>query len=91
MTFRDRNPKPGRGRRPAALAPVGATGTAQAATVDAGSWYELINQGSGKALDISGASTAEGTAVQQWTRDGGAHQRFRFADSGDGQQWQLAP
>ncbi|MFI6122524.1 RICIN domain-containing protein [Streptomyces sp. NPDC051064] len=95
MTFRDRNPKPGCGRRPAALAAVttlpaapsaglGGTETAQAATVDAGSWYELINQGSGKALDISGASTAEGTAVQQWTRNGGAHQRFQFVDSGDG-------
>ncbi|WP_010038611.1 MULTISPECIES: RICIN domain-containing protein [Streptomyces] len=63
---------------------LGATGTAQAATVDAGSWCELINQGSGKALDMSGASTAEGTAVQQWTRNGGAHQQFQFVDSGDG-------
>ncbi|MFE4694844.1 RICIN domain-containing protein, partial [Streptomyces sp. NPDC056749] len=33
---------------------------------------------------MSGASTAEGTAVQQWTRNGGTHQRFRFVDSGDG-------
>ncbi|MFE7274951.1 RICIN domain-containing protein [Streptomyces sp. NPDC057623] len=69
MTFRDRHPKPGRGRRPAALA-----------AVDAGSRDELINQGSGKALDVTGASTAEGTAVQQWTRNGGAHQRFQFTD-----------
>ncbi|MFE2023007.1 RICIN domain-containing protein [Streptomyces sp. NPDC059499] len=62
MTFRDRNPKPGRVRRPAALA-----------------------QGSAETLDISGASNAEGTVVQQWTRNGGAaHQRFQFVESGDG-------
>ncbi|MFB8117356.1 RICIN domain-containing protein [Streptomyces sp. NPDC055962] len=73
MTCRDRNTKPVRAGRPAALD-----------AVDVGSWYELINQGSGKALDISGASTAEGGAVQQWTRNGGAHQRFQFVDSGDG-------
>lgn len=31
---------------------------AEAATVDTHAWYVLVNRNSGKALDVSGASTA---------------------------------
>ncbi|MFJ3307202.1 RICIN domain-containing protein [Streptomyces sp. NPDC086549] len=85
----------GRGRRTGVIAAVtallavllaglGTAGTAQAATVETNAWYVLVNRGSGKALDVSGASTADGAAVQQWTRHGGANQRFQFVDSGGG-------
>ncbi|MEY9996521.1 hypothetical protein ABIE67_008553 [Streptomyces sp. V4I8] len=81
-----------RGRRTGALAAVtalmaalltglGAAGTARAATVDTNASYVLVNRGSGKALDVSGANTADGAALSQWTR---ANQRFRFVDSGGG-------
>ncbi|MEV0531445.1 RICIN domain-containing protein [Kitasatospora sp. NPDC050463] len=68
----------------ALLSGLGAVGTARAATVDTGAWYVLVNRGSGKALDVSGASTADGAALVQWARHDGANQRFQFVDSGDG-------
>jgi hypothetical protein len=33
---------------------------AEAATVDTNTWHALVNRNSGKALDVSGASTADG-------------------------------
>ncbi|WP_107083859.1 RICIN domain-containing protein [Streptomyces viridochromogenes] len=68
----------------ALLTGLGAAGTAQAATVDTNASYVLVNRGSGKALDVSGASTADGAAVHQWARHDGANQRFQFVDSGSG-------
>ncbi|UOB08337.1 RICIN domain-containing protein [Streptomyces sp. HP-A2021] len=68
----------------ALLSGLGAAGTAQAATVDTNGWYVLVNRGSGKALDVSGGSTADGAALSQWTRHDGANQRFQFVDSGGG-------
>lgn len=57
---------------------------AEAATVDTHAWYVLVNRNSGKALDVSGASTADGARVAQWTRSDGANQQWQFVDSGDG-------
>ncbi|MET9680602.1 non-reducing end alpha-L-arabinofuranosidase family hydrolase [Streptomyces coeruleorubidus] len=68
----------------ALLSGLGAVGAAQAATVDTNAWYVLVNRGSGKALDVSGASTADGAALSQWARHDGANQRFQFVDSGSG-------
>ncbi|MFF8394916.1 non-reducing end alpha-L-arabinofuranosidase family hydrolase [Streptomyces sp. NPDC016172] len=68
----------------ALLTGLGAAGTAQAATVDTNGWYVLVNRGSGKALDVSGASTADGAGLSQWARHDGANQRFQFVDSGGG-------
>ncbi|MFE9017164.1 RICIN domain-containing protein [Streptomyces sp. NPDC007808] len=93
LTFSGRWPR--RGRRPGVLVAVtallaallsglGAAGTAHAATVDTNAWYMLVNRGSGKALDVSGASTADGAGVAQWARHDGANQRFQFVDSGGG-------
>src|SRR6185312_13397026 len=59
-------------------------GVAWAATVDTNAWYVLVNRNSGKALDVSGASTADGAAVLQWSRHDGANQQWQFADSGNG-------
>jgi hypothetical protein len=52
--------------------------------VDTNASYVLVNRGSGKALDVSGASTADGAAVHQRARHDGANQRFQFVDSGGG-------
>jgi poly(3-hydroxybutyrate) depolymerase len=57
---------------------------AEAATVDTNAWYVLVNRNSGKALDVSGASTADGARVAQWTRTDGANQQWQFVDSGGG-------
>jgi hypothetical protein len=60
------------------------TGAASAATVDTSAWYVLVNRGSGKALDVSGNSTADGAAIHQWTRHNNANQQWQFVDSGGG-------
>jgi Ricin-type beta-trefoil lectin domain-like len=60
------------------------TGAASAATVDTNASYVLINRNSGKAMDVSGASTADGAVVHQWSRHDGANQQWQFVDSGNG-------
>ncbi|MGW2292019.1 RICIN domain-containing protein [Streptomyces phaeochromogenes] len=57
---------------------------AEAAMVDTNAWYVLVNRNSGKALDLSGASTADGARAGQRTRNDGANQQWQFVDSGDG-------
>nr|WP_229832866.1 RICIN domain-containing protein [Streptomyces narbonensis] len=57
---------------------------AEAATVDTNASYVLVNRNSGKALDVYGASTADGARVSQWTRNDGTNQQWQFADSGGG-------
>ncbi|MEV5721569.1 hypothetical protein AB0L41_47595 [Amycolatopsis mediterranei] len=41
------------------------TTTAVAATVDTSAWYVLLNRNSGKTVEVQGASTADGAAVDQ--------------------------
>ncbi|AIS01329.1 RICIN domain-containing protein [Streptomyces glaucescens] len=60
------------------------TAPAEAAAVDTDAWYVLVNRNSGKALDVSGMSTADGARVNQWTRNDGNHQQWQFVDSGGG-------
>ncbi|GAA3463798.1 poly(3-hydroxybutyrate) depolymerase [Saccharothrix longispora] len=57
---------------------------AAAATVDTGAWYVLVNRTSGKALDLSGSSTADGARITQWMRHDAANQQWQFQDSGGG-------
>ena len=52
-------------------------------TVDDGV-YELVGAGSGKALDVSGASRADGAAAQIWTRNSTMAQMFRVVLGSDG-------
>jgi hypothetical protein len=54
------------------------------ATVSPSAIYELEAKHSGKVLDISAASTADGANVQQWVRNGTAAQRFRFEPTAAG-------
>ncbi|WP_418276562.1 RICIN domain-containing protein [Isoptericola jiangsuensis] len=57
---------------------------ARAATIDTNAWYVLVNKHSGKALDVNGRGTADGTAIAQWTRNDGAWQQWRFVSKGSG-------
>ncbi|WP_197289798.1 RICIN domain-containing protein, partial [Saccharothrix sp. NRRL B-16348] len=61
-----------------------ASAPASAATVDTTAWYVLVNRSSGKALDVSGVSTADGAPLHQWTRTNANNQQFQFVDSGGG-------
>src|SRR5205823_5200867 len=59
---------------------------ASAATVDTTAWYVLLNHNSGKALDVNGASTADGANVQQWSDWNGSNQQWQLVqvDGGTG-------
>ncbi|MFI6028158.1 family 43 glycosylhydrolase [Amycolatopsis magusensis] len=57
---------------------------AEAATVDPGATYVLVNRHSGKALDVYDLATADGARIAQWTRNDGAWQQWQFLDSGGG-------
>ncbi|MET8995693.1 RICIN domain-containing protein [Amycolatopsis sp. NPDC004169] len=52
--------------------------------VQVGVNYSLVAAHSGKAADISGASTAAGAALIQWTSHAAANQQFDFLASTDG-------
>ena len=57
---------------------------ADAATVDTGASYVLVNRGSGKALDVYNLATTDGARITQWARNDGAQQQWQFVDSGSG-------
>jgi hypothetical protein len=42
-------------------------------------YFEFVARNSGKCLDVTGGSSADGTRLQQWTCYGGANQLFRVA------------
>lgn len=47
-------------------------------------WRRLVNRVSGKALDVTGASTADGAKVIQWTPSGSTNQQWQFLPNPDG-------
>ncbi|MWA11449.1 RICIN domain-containing protein [Streptomyces sp. BA2] len=58
------------------------TGTVKG--VGGGPRYSLTARHSGKCLDVSDASSADGAAVVQYSCDGGLNQQWRLEDAGDG-------
>ncbi|MEV0001637.1 RICIN domain-containing protein [Micromonospora sp. NPDC050980] len=58
--------------------------SAEAASIDTNAYYVLVNRNSGKVLDVTDTSTADGAPLQQWSRNDGAWQQFRFVSSGSG-------
>jgi hypothetical protein len=44
-----------------------------------GTWVNVVSKNSGKCLDVTGASTAPGTPLLQWTCWGGDNQKFQFS------------
>lgn len=47
-------------------------------------WYKVINKNSGKCVDARAASTANGTAVQQYTCNGSTAQNWQFQPTNNG-------
>ena len=47
-------------------------------------WFRIVNRHSGKVLDVSGPSTADGANIHQWDWVGGSNQQWRFEPGGDG-------
>ena len=58
--------------------------SASAATVDTNAWYVLVNQSSGKALDVYNLSTADGGQIVQYARNNGNWQQWKFVSVGSG-------
>ncbi|GIG63528.1 hypothetical protein Lfu02_79000 [Longispora fulva] len=52
--------------------------------VSSGSTYTIANVGSGKLVDVPGASTTAGTQLIQWTGHGGTNQQWTFTANADG-------
>jgi pectate lyase len=52
-------------------------------------YYNIINYGTGKALDISGGETGNGGNAIQWTANGSRNQQFYLTDLGNG-YWSMA-
>ena len=48
------------------------------------SYVKIINRNSGKALDVTGQSTSDGAALDQWDYWGGANQQWQLVDVGGG-------
>jgi len=48
------------------------------------SFYKVINKNSGKGVDVSGASTADGANIIQWGYSGGNNQQWKFTSTGSG-------
>jgi hypothetical protein len=67
----------------ATISAIGANQTANFTGFNEGR-YALISRFSGKALDVNGASTADGANIIQWTYGGGLNQQFDIGGLGDG-------
>ncbi len=50
----------------------------------ASNWYTVANRGSGKCVDARGASSSNGTAIQQFTCNGTQAQNFQFQPTNQG-------
>ncbi len=60
---------------------VGAGGTD---TFYNAAYYRFLNLNSGQALDVNGASTANGAGIIQWPQNGGNNQQWQITDNGGG-------
>ncbi len=58
--------------------------TAQIKAVSGGTYYKLVNRNSGKVLDVTGASTANGANIIQWTDSGTANEQWSIVSVGNG-------
>jgi glucosylceramidase len=61
------------------------SGTSSVAAPASGSYYYLVNRNSGKALDVTDWSTADGGTIQQWTLGSGqTNQEWSFTPTDSG-------
>ena len=49
-----------------------------------GNTYKMINDNSGYAIDVSGASLSNGAVVDQWAYDSGSNQKWIFTNTANG-------
>ena len=77
-----------------ALAGVLASGFAMAENCTAqpvsGNVYHLVNEGSGKYMDVYKEQYVNGTNIHQWSANGRENQKFILTDIGNG-QWTISP
>lgn len=52
--------------------------------VSTGKWYRIVNQNSGKAIDVPASSTSTGTELIQYTPSTGNNQQWELIDAGNG-------
>ncbi|WP_238018474.1 pectate lyase [Dactylosporangium sp. AC04546] len=57
---------------------------ADAATIVQGAWYNLVNVNSGKVMEVTGGSSADGATITQYSSNGCQCQQFRFESAGTG-------
>ncbi|HEX4722525.1 MAG TPA: RICIN domain-containing protein [Pseudonocardiaceae bacterium] len=53
-------------------------------TINPSAWYEVVDTNSGSCVDDTNSSTANGTAVQQFTCGGSLNQQWQFVPSSSG-------
>ena len=58
--------------------------TPPAGTITSGGVYSVISKNSGKGLDVTALSTADGALIQQWTYIGTSNQNFKIINIGGG-------
>ena len=61
---------------------VVAAPAATAASIDTSASYVLVNRNSGKALEVQGASTADGANIVQYSSWNGANQQWQLVRVG---------
>jgi hypothetical protein len=65
--------------------PGSATGGGGSTGISSGTWYQVVNAGSGKCVDATNGGTANGTTVQQWTcASGNTNQEWQFQPTDSG-------
>ncbi len=62
---------------------VEVSGTPTAGSTSTG-YNKIVNRNSGKVLDVTGASTADGATIEQWTDNGGQNQQWSLVSVGSG-------
>jgi endo-1,4-beta-xylanase len=68
----------------AVLSALGGGGTGDPGGIVSGQVYALVDVAAGRALDVPGGQTANGTLLQVWDSHGGANQQWRASRNGDG-------
>ncbi|QYR19242.1 RICIN domain-containing protein [Paenibacillus sp. sptzw28] len=52
--------------------------------IDTSAYYKIVNRNSGKLLDVSAGSIADGGDIIQWSDNGGTNQQWQFVSIGSG-------
>ena len=61
---------------PSHITPAATSNSSHMTPATAAFYYQVVNYNSGKCLDVTGRSTANGAHIQQWTCNGGTNQEW---------------